>query len=967
MVSESNVYDTHATRGKRVSPFAWLARLAGTIRGRILLALLAINIITTALGGYSAVVIERAGVLAAKTFDESLMSINYARAAAADFANMQAVFARRWIDTDPKAREKLDAALSTFEQTLTDDLTIAAERSQSTRAAEAATHVHAAAMEWSKAKQQLLEGLPEGDWAKLDQYSATVMQQIDLLINYTAGNGFTYRQNARDAVAIDTKLMIAGTGIALLLSAFIAWLLAQHITRPVAVASGVARRIADGKLDGEIPNGSDDELGALLDAMKVMRDNIKLMMEREVTLRRSAQVRLVDALESSREGIVVVDSSGSIALANSQATRFLGDSIEGVSSGRSIVTKSGPSISEGSLVPVEKTLETTSEIRLSDGRWLRVSRNATHDGGYIAVYSDISVLKQQEEALKATNLLLDAALENMSQGLCLYDADQRLKVVNRRFCDIFNIAPGDLRPGIDVSRVIELSVSSGNHPGQAVETLVEEERALFREGCNSTRLQQLSSGRYIEISRQPTLEGGWVATYEDVTERKRAEAQIIFMARHDALTGLANRIVFSERIEEAIAELGRSAQCFAVLCLDLDHFKEVNDTLGHPMGDKLLGLVAERLKACVREIDTVGRLGGDEFAILLRGLHRPEEAETLARRIVRVLSEPYLIETHPVTISVSIGISIAPNDGLLYDKLLKNADVALYLAKGDGRGTWRFFETEMDVRLQARRTLELDLRDALSNDEFEVYYQPLFDIAKNRIGAFEALVRWHHPVRGLVSPVDFIGLAEEIGLIVPLGEWVLNHACREAMNWPSYVKVAVNVSAIQFKNERLLPISIKALEDSGLPAQRLELEITESILLNQNLSTVATLHELREIGIRISMDDFGTGYSSLSYLRSFPFDKIKIDQSFIRTSSAKDGSRAIVRAMVTLGASLGIRTTAEGVETEDQLNWLREIGCDELQGYYFSRPVPAREIPHLFERWDDGLRSVEQDQKMKTV
>jgi len=957
MVSESNVYRSSGTRWKWASPFAWIARLAGTIRGRILLALLAINLITAALGGYASVVIERAGVLVAKTFDESLMSINYARAASADFANMQAVFARRWIDTDANAREKLDATLSSLEQTLNDDLAIAAERSQSKRAANAATHVRTAASEWSKAKQKLLDDPSEGDWTTLDHYAATVTQQIDLLINYTAGNGFTYRQNARDAVALDTKLTIAGTGIALVLSAFIAWLLSQHITRPVAVASAVARRIADGKLDGDIPHGSDDELGALLDAMKVMRDNIKVMMEREVTLRRSAQVRLADALESSREGIVVVDSSGRIALANSQATRFLGDSIEGLSSGRSTLTASGPSISEGSLVPVEKTLETTSEIRLSDGRWLRVSRSATHEGGYIALYSDISVLKQQEEALKGTNLLLDAALENMSQGLCLYDADQRLKVVNRRFCDIFNITPEDLRPGIDVSRVIEFSVASGNYPAQTVEALVEEERELFREGGNSTRLQQLSGGRYVEITRQPISEGGWVATYEDVTERKRAEAQIIFMARHDALTGLANRIVFAERIEEAIAELGRSAQCFAVLCLDLDHFKEVNDTLGHPMGDKLLGHVAERLKACVREIDTVGRLGGDEFAILLRGLHRPEEAEILARRIVKVLSEPYLIETHPVMISVSIGISIAPNDGVLYDKLLKNADVALYLAKGDGRGTWRFFESEMDVRLQARRALELDLRDALINDEFEVFYQPLFDLAKNRICGFEALLRWRHPVRGLVSPVDFIGLAEEIGLIVPLGEWVLNRACQEALNWPPHVKVAVNVSAIQFKNDRLLQIAVNALETSGLPAQRLELEITESILLNRNLSTVATLHELRDLGIRISMDDFGTGYSSLSYLRSFPFDKIKIDQSFVRTSSAKDGSRAIVRAMVTLGASLGIRTTAEGVETKDQLNWLREIGCDELQGYYFSPPVPAREIPHLFERWDAGALS----------
>jgi diguanylate cyclase (GGDEF)-like protein len=950
MFDTSSVLEAVPRRRRWNSPFQWIVRRCGTIRGHIFIALLAINLITAALGGYATVVIDRAGLLVAKTFDQSLMSINYARAAATDFANIQAVFARRWISTDPAAQAKLDETISGLEETLADDLAIATERAQSKRAADAALHVQNAAKEWTIERRRLLEAKSDGAWEKLDRYALTVSQQIDMLINYTAGNGFTYRQIARDAVALDTKLTTVGTGLALVLSALVAWLLSQHITRPVAVASAVAKRIADGNLEGSIPQGSEDELGALLDAMKVMRDNIKVMMEREVHLRRSAQVRLADALESSREGIVVVDANGHVALANSQAAHFLGGMLEALNSDQDPFAIASGRLGKQEILPPGGD-EPASEVRLSDGRWLRVSRSATQEGGYIALYSDISLQKDQEEKLKATNFFLDAALENMSQGLCLYGSDHRLKVFNRRFCEIYNLTPNALYPGIDFLHVIALSFAAGNHPAATLADLHAQEQRLIGAGATGSQLQELNGGRFIEITRQPTSEGGWVATYEDVTERRRAEDQIVFMARHDALTGLSNRIAFAGRIEEAISQIGRDAKCFAILCLDLDHFKEVNDTLGHPIGDKLLRLVAERLDACIREVDTVARLGGDEFAVLLRNLNHPDEAEVSARRIVMVLSEPYMIDTHEVSITVSIGISVAPSDGMLYDKLLKNAEVALSLAKVEARGAWRFFESEMDVRLQLRRAMESDLRNALEREEFEVFYQPLFDLRQNGICGFEALVRWFHPTRGLVSPVEFITLAEEMGLIVPLGEWMLNHACQEAMNWPSEIKVAVNVSAIQFKNNCLLQIAEAALKTSGLPAKRLELEITETVLLSKNQSTISTLHDLRDIGIGISMDDFGTGYSSLSYLRSFPFDKIKIDQSFVRTSSAKDGSRAIVSAMVALGASLGIRTSAEGVETKDQLNWLKEIGCNELQGYYFSEPVPARQIPQLFKKW----------------
>jgi diguanylate cyclase (GGDEF)-like protein len=819
-----------------------LALLPGTIRGRILFAFLIMSIITAALGGYAAVGIKRAGVLVAKTFDESLMSINYARAAAADFSEMQAAFARRWSASSPAMQAKLDEDIADLEQTLAEDLSIAAERSQSSRAARAATKVQRAVDAWSEARRHLPPGIPpNAAWEMLDPYATTVSQQIDLLINYTAGDGFTYRQSARQDVTVATNLDLAATAGALLISALVAWLLAQRITGPVAVASAVARRIADGKLDGIIPRGAPDELGALLAAMGVMRDNIRAMMEREVAQRRTAQVRLADALESLREGIVVVDADRQIALANSQAADFFGSTTAQMESGKLREARKARELAK-TVLAFDGSSAAPFEMRLDDGRWLRVSRSATQEGGFIAVYSDISMLKDHEAKLKAANLLLDAALSNMCQGLCLYDSEYRLKVVNRRFCEIFRLSPELVKPGLLFREVLELSVAAGNHFSKTGADLLAEELPLINQRTPNMRFHELTHDRVVAIARQPTADGGWVATYEDVTERRRAEERIVFMARHDALTGLPNRLLFAERIDQAISQIGRTSEGFAILSLDLDQFKQVNDTLGHPVGDELLRSVAERLISCVREVDTVSRLGGDEFAILQCGLERPEQAAGLALRIVEVLSAPYDIEGQPVTISVSIGISVAPGDGTSYDKLLKNSDVALYLAKADGRATWRFFEPEMDVRLQVRRALELDLRDALANEEFEVFYQPLYDLAENRICGFEALLRWRHPTRGLVSPGEFIPLAEEIGLIVPLGEWVLCTACTEAISWPGQLKLAVNVSAAQFKNDRLVKTVTDALALAGLSARRLELEITESVLLANNVTTMAKLH-----------------------------------------------------------------------------------------------------------------------------
>ena len=444
---------------------------------------------------------------------------------------------------------------------------------------------------------------------------------------------------------------------------------------------------------------------------------------------------------------------------------------------------------------------------------------------------------------------------------------------------------------------------------------------------------------------------------EHLSARRNLEQRLEHMAHHDALTDLPNRVRLRQTMERELARVQRGEN-LAVLCLDLDHFKSVNDTLGHPVGDSLLKAVAERLRQKVRDTDIVARLGGDEFAIVQIAAEQPRGAIVLADRLIEALSKPFDLTGHQLVIGTSIGIALAPSDGLDTDQLIKNADMALYRAKADGRGVFRFFEPEMDAKMQARRTLEIDLRKALVEGEFELFYQPLVNLQSNEISGFEALLRWNHPTRGLVPPSEFIPIAEEMGLIVPLGEQVLRQACTEAAGWPGDIRVAVNLSPVQFKSKTLALAVTTALASSGLPPQRLELEITESVLLQDNEATLTTLHQLRALGVRISMDDFGTGYSSLSYLRSFPFDKIKIDQSFVQDmSGGEDDSVAIIRAVAGLGRNLGMATTAEGVETQEQLGYLRQEGCSEVHGYLFSRPMPARDVPSLLEKVRQDLRS----------
>jgi len=542
--------------------------------------------------------------------------------------------------------------------------------------------------------------------------------------------------------------------------------------------------------------------------------------------------------------------------------------------------------------------------------------------------------------------LLETVLNNMSQGVLLFDSDARLIFCNQRYREMYGLLPEFARAGRYLRDLLIQRVQTGTFAEDPDEYIVRLKEANAS-GLSSSQTVQLPDGRSFSVVNKPLPGGGWLATHEDITERQRSEGRIAHMARHDALTDLPNRVLLRERLEHELKRVKRG-ECLAVLCLDLDQFKGINDSLGHPIGDELLKLVADRLRGCTREPDTVARLGGDEFAIIMTQMQEASDAAALSKRVRDSIVKPYQIEGHTIITDISIGISVAPFDAVDADPLLRNADMALYGAKADGRGTYRFFEAEMNTRMRARRELEMDLRKALVGKEFELHYQPLVNLESSDVNAFEALLRWNHPKRGLVSPADFIPVAEETGLIVPLGEWVLKSACYEAVDWPDHIKVAVNLSPAQLNNRNLLNVVIGALAETGLPARKLQLEITETVLLQNTFATLATLHELRKLGVQIALDDFGTGYSSLSYLRSFPFDKIKIDRSFVEDVTSRNDSLAIVRAVTGLGRSLGIATTAEGVETMAQLDVLRREGCTQAQGYLFSKPRPVAELRKLF-------------------
>jgi diguanylate cyclase (GGDEF)-like protein/PAS domain S-box-containing protein len=574
------------------------------------------------------------------------------------------------------------------------------------------------------------------------------------------------------------------------------------------------------------------------------------------------------------------------------------------------------------------------EQMLADGRVILIEERLTEDGGIIGLRVDITELKQREASFR---LLFDS--NPVPMIVCALDGE-RILGVNDAAVQHY----GYSRAEFEKLTIKSLQAFDSELPWGGDRSSDEQTARTWKHvRADGTLIDLAIYSRQLIHGDRPAV----LLALMDITERKRAEARLAFMAQHDGLTGLPNRNLLRQQMDDILLHTRRSAEKAAVLVLGLDNFKAVNDTLGHGIGDKLLRGVAKRLRSTVREEDLLARLNSDEFAIVQSGVTRPEDAALLARGLLEAIGDSYLLDGHSIVIGASIGIAMSPGDGDESEKLLKNADMALSRAKSDFRGTFSFFEAEMDARAQTRRKIEIDLRDAIQNDVLRPYYQPLVDLATGRITGFEALVRWPHPERGMISPAEFIPVAEETGLISALGGLMLRRACMDAAQWPDDVRVAVNLSPLQFRVGNLLSLVMDALKQSGLPATRLELEITETLLLEKSSQVLATLHALRSLGVRISMDDFGTGYSSLSYLRSFPFDKIKIDQSFVRDLGANRDAQAIVRSIISLGKGLGVTITAEGVETEAELSCLRNEGCHEGQGFLFSRARPDAEIVSL--------------------
>ena len=555
----------------------------------------------------------------------------------------------------------------------------------------------------------------------------------------------------------------------------------------------------------------------------------------------------------------------------------------------------------------------------------------------VAVFKAKSIeLLNKKADFERLNLQLDAAVNNMPLGLSMFDAQERLLMCNRQFTEMYDVPDELTRPGTARCALREYRAKKGARHSETGELPVE------GVVLSPSMLVEFGGGRIIEVSRQPLKGGGWVSLHEDITERRKQEERIAYLARHDGLTGLANRMLFRERLEHSLQRLGRG-QGFALLCLDLDHFKAVNDTLGHPVGDMLLKQVSKRLLSCVRHGDIVARLGGDEFAIVQTSVRDPAQTESLASRIVEAVGAPYEIDGNRIDIGTSIGVTLAPRDGSDADKLLKNADLALYRTKDAGRRGFSFFKPEMQEEVQARRNLEVDLRRALGEESLELFYQPIVCLKSEQAKGFEAHLRWHHPARGLIPPDELFAIAEDIGLMAEIGFWTLQQACAQAALWPAPITVAINVSSLQFLHRNLTESVLQALAQSGLSPHRLELEIAES-LLQENPNTLAILRQLRQLGVRIAMDGFGTGHCSLSGLRAFPFDKIKIDKAFIADVERSEESRAIAQAVIALGTNLGMATVAEGIEEFEQLSRLRSWGCKYGQGFLLGPPMTADSI-----------------------
>ena len=584
----------------------------------------------------------------------------------------------------------------------------------------------------------------------------------------------------------------------------------------------------------------------------------------------------------------------------------------------------------------------------ADGREILIKRKPLPDGGWVATHEDITEQKRAEQLLaekaaelEAMNIRFDAALNNMSQGLCMFDAEQKVVVSNARYAEMYHLGGDQIKPGTSLAQILEFRREQGTHFAR-----VAPEAYLKQNVKEASEIQELADGRVVAIARHTMPDGGWLTTHEDITDRARNERRIAFLAQHDLLTGLANRALFSEKLDDAAKRLARHGTTFTVLALDLDKFKHVNDTLGHPAGDQLLIEVARRLNSSLRDTDVLARFGGDEFAIIQENeKHQSEGAIKLALRIIGLIQQPFDLNGHRVNIGTSIGIAFAPEHGADAETLLKKADLALYAAKSGGRNDFRIFQPELTEAADIQKSMEGELREAIAESELELHYQPVINARSRAVCGAEAFVRWHHPSRGLLAADQFLPLAESTGLMLPFGEWILQQACADAAAWPPHIRVAINISAAQFNKGNLFDVVLCALVESGLAPERLELEIAEASLLDKNHAAhLQTMRQLKSLGVSMVLDNCGTGYSSASYLTGFPFDKIKIDRSVAQGFASRRDCAAVVASVLALAHGLDIATAAKGVESREQFEALQAAGVDFAQGYLFGHPVPHAEL-----------------------
>jgi diguanylate cyclase (GGDEF)-like protein/PAS domain S-box-containing protein len=656
------------------------------------------------------------------------------------------------------------------------------------------------------------------------------------------------------------------------------------------------------------------------------------------------------ALSNMPNGLIMFDAEKRIVICNQHFRDMYGLTADETRRGTPLRTLLQTHQRNGDIrdLQIDDHLDAVMEMptqmqRLRDGRTVFIRRNRIPGGGWIATHEDITEHKHDRDllvanaaALERMNARFDAAINNMSQGVCLFDPEQRVVVSNRRYAEIYHLSPEQIITGMQLSEILELRRQRGTCFRLDPEIYMAENIKKDTEGL------ELADGRIVSISRHMMPEGGWLTTHEDITDRARNEQKIAYLAEHDLLTGLPNRAFLTKMLEGGIRRHDNVVtDDFAVFMLDLDRFKNVNDTLGHAAGDQLLIEVARRLKGSLRDSDVLARLGGDEFAIIqpLEG-EESEATIALALRIIDTIARPIELNGHQVTVGTSIGIARSLSDGGDPNELLKKADLALYAAKAEGRNDFRLYRPEMMRNAETHKIIENELREAIAKGQFELYYQPIIDVRTQMMCGGEALVRWHHPQRGLIWPDEFIPIAETSGLVVPLGDWILQQACKDAAGWPEALRVSVNLSAFQFNKGNLFDVVLCALVESGLNPERLELEITESALLDNQASHLQTIRQLKNLGITMALDDFGTGYSSASYLTNFPFDKIKIDKSFIQGAEQRRDCAAVIASVLALARGLDMAVTAEGVETEHQFQMLRNAGVEYAQGFLFSQPVP---------------------------